>query len=234
MANNKPNTNISILLRNLSRLGSPVDLSIAEEEVEEANVQMAQVGSVYDACIFALGDGRTGCVFDVEIVNQTSRPIYCSEIELHMAGQYPDFEWLPDPQERHCDVHYYSFTGKGAPEFPRDQVLNHVLLSDRGVLRPHVPYRGWLLGVGRPMAKHLRNGGQVEATLVIIASDRMEYSQKIRLYAERCLVRPEHAKRERSTHDGPVGPEIGPIVGESKRSDLGDRRRVQSIPRGFQ
>jgi len=228
VANNKPSTNVSELLRKLSQLGSPVDLTVAEEEVDERKVQITQCGSVYGASIFELKDGRAGCVFDVEIVNETSRPIYCSEIELQMAEQDSNFEWLPDPQEHHCDFHHYSFPGKGAPEFPRDQVLNHVLLSERGVLQPHVPYRGWLLGVGGLMPKHLRHGEQAEGTLVIIASDRTEYSEKIFLFAERCPVRPEFREKESSPYDSPVGREIGPIVGEAKRSDLGDRRRFKA------
>jgi hypothetical protein len=196
MAENKQKTNLSLLLRKLNQLGSPVDLVLAEDEAEETKVEIAQAGSVYGSIVFELRDGRAGYVFDLDIVNRTSRPIYCLEIEFRTPWRDPNFEWLSDPQERHRNVHHYSFPGDGAPEFPRDQVLNQVLLSESAILQPRVPYQGWLLATGGLMPKHLRNGEQVEATLAIVASDRTEYSERIVLFAECCGVKRDSRKTE--------------------------------------
>jgi hypothetical protein len=205
-------TNVSALLRKLSQLGSPVDLSVAEEEVEEAKVEIVQAGAVYGSSIFELIDGRAGYVLSVDIVNRTSRPIYCPEIELRMLWSDPEFTWLPDPHKSHRNVHYYSFPGKGAPEFPRNEVLNHAVLWESGALQPRVPYQGQLLAVGGPMPSHLRTGEEVEATLVIVASDRTEYSETILLFAERCAAKPESRKRKGSLYEGPTGHKIEPAV----------------------
>jgi hypothetical protein len=212
MAKNKQNANVSVLLRKLHQLGSPVDLLVAEEEVGEANIEIAQAGPLHGASIFELDDGRAGYIFYVDIVNRTSTPIYCIGIKFRMLWSDPDFDWLPDPQERHRDVQYYSFPGKGASEFQRCQVLNHTLLSERGVLQPHVPYQGWLLALGGPMPKHLRHGERVDATLVIIASDRTEYAERICLFSERRMAKSKFTKRESSLHVRPAGRKIDQVA----------------------
>src|ERR1700674_3501794 len=114
------------MIRRLHELGSPVDLSVAEEE---RGVEIVQLSPVVDTSIFDLDYGRAGYLFYVSIINHTSRPIYNIELELRLL--WPDllFHWLPDPRERRYDAHYYALPGSGAPEFPHDQVLNHVLLS---------------------------------------------------------------------------------------------------------
>jgi hypothetical protein len=207
---NKQSANVAMVLRKLKQLGSPVDLSVVEKEVEEAKIEIAQTGPVYGTSMFELRDGRAGYVFGVDIVNQRSRPVYCLEIEFRGSWPDPDFEWLPDPQECHRDVHhYYSFPGKGAPEFPRGQVLNHVLLSGSGVLQPRIPYEGWLLAVGGPMPKHLRHGEEVEGALVIVASDHTEYSERMLLLAERNLVKPEPRRTASSLYESPAGTPFG-------------------------
>lgn len=226
MVKNKQNTNVSALLGKLKQLGSPVDLSAAEEEASEARIEIAQYGPPTENRIFDLDDRHAGYIFGLDIFNRTSRPIFCAEIELCILWRDPYFQWLTDPHEHHRNVHHYSFPGKGAPEFPRDQVLNHVLLSKSGVLQPRVPYEGWLLAVGGLMPKHLRDREQIEATLVIVASDRTEYRQKIFLVAERCGVKPESRQRASSLYQGPVGRKIESVVGESQRSDPSATLRV--------
>jgi len=208
------------LLRKLSGLGSPLDPSVAEE-VELPKVEITQAGSVYSNIIFDLEDGRAGYIFGVDLINHTSTPIYGPEFELRRPWQDPDFEWLPDPQVsyRHARPQYYSFPGKGAPEFPRDQVLNYLLLSENGVLQPRMPYKGCLLAIGGPMPKHLRNRDDVEATLVVSIPDHTEFVEPILLFAERFAAKPKPRARESSLYEGPDGSKIVPVVGESQRSD---------------
>jgi hypothetical protein len=125
------------------------------------------------------------------------------------------FHWLPDPRELQDDAHYYALPGRGAPEFPHDQVLNHVLLSgERSVLTPRVPYEGWLLAVGGPLPADLRDRERVEATLAIIASDHTEFTQKIYFIAERRAAKPKFAKRESSLYPTPAACRIESVAGD--------------------
>lgn len=229
MARNKQSANLPALLRKLNQVGSPVDLSVAEERVE---LEILQVPSVFDQ-IFELENRRAGYVLYVTIVNQTSSSIYCTGIELRLPWPDSYFDWLPDPQENHRDVHNYLFPGKGAPMFPRDGVLNHFFLSERCILKPRVPYRGWLLAVGGLMPDHLRDRERVEATLVITTSDDTEYRGKILLCAERRVAKSKFAKRETSPYERPAGHKIGSIVGESQRSDPGDTSSVTRIVHSY-
>jgi hypothetical protein len=226
MTDKKRSQDVSVLLRKLKQLGSPVDLSAAEEEVAEPRIEIAQWGPPSENRIFELDKRRAGYIFGLDFFNRTARPIYCPEIELCLNWEDPYFQWLKDPQERYRDVHHYSFPGKGGPQFPRDQVLNHLLLSETGVLQPRVPYQGWLLAVGRLMPKRLHDRVQVAATLVIVASDGTEYRQKILLVAERDGVKPESRQRASGLYQGPVARKIEPVVGESQRSGPGATSRV--------
>ena len=223
------NTNLSALLRKLSERGCPVDLSVADEEVELPKVEIAQTGPVYGSTVFDLEDGRAGYIFGVDLINHSSTPIYSPEFELRRAWQDPAFEWLPDPWApyRHGHHCYYSFPGKGAPEFPRDQVLNHLLLSENGVLQPRTPYKGYLLAIGGPMPKQLRHGDDVEATLLVTIPDHSEFVEPILLFADRCAVKPKVREREGSLYEGPDGSKIVPVVGESQRSDPGGTASVR-------
>jgi hypothetical protein len=212
MTKNNQSTNLSVLLRKLDSLGSPVDLSVATEE--EVEVEITQLGAPYDAGIMELEDGRAGCFFCVRIVNQTSRPIYSIETELRLPWLESYLDWLPDPRQRHREAHHYAFPGKGGFGFPRSQVLNHVLASEGGsILMPHVPYEGWLLAIRGLMPKGLRHGEQVDATLAITASDHSEYTAAIVLRVERCEVRSKDIRR-RSTLYGASGPGIESVVGD--------------------
>lgn len=63
----------SALLREMSAVGVPVDLSAAEAElVAKLDVEIEQVGGVHESMIFDLSDGRVGCLIDILIVNQMS------------------------------------------------------------------------------------------------------------------------------------------------------------------
>jgi hypothetical protein len=79
---------------------------------------------------------------------------------------------------------FYCFSRRHGLEFPRDRVLNHVLLED-GVLSSGRPVRGWLLARGGPMPKSVKHGQWVEATLRIFASDHTEHTGELRLWTDR-------------------------------------------------
>ena len=69
------------LLRKMHELGSPIDLSVAEEE---RAVEITQLSPVSDTNILDLDYGRSGCFLHVGIVNKTPRPIYCVDLELRL------------------------------------------------------------------------------------------------------------------------------------------------------
>jgi hypothetical protein len=96
--------------------------------------------------------------------------------------------------------------------FPRDQVLNHVLL-DVGALTPRRPCEGWLLATGRPMPDSLRATQRLDATLAILASNHLEHTAQICLWTERLEVDKKRATRTPDLYREPLGFEVGsPVV----------------------
>ena len=56
-------------LEELKTLGSPVDLSVAKVDEENAKLEIEQVGGVHESMIFELGNGQVGYMLDVRITN---------------------------------------------------------------------------------------------------------------------------------------------------------------------
>lgn len=108
-----------------------------------------------------------------------------------------DFEWLPDPQAIGRDRFNYHFPGEDAQEFPRAQVINHVVL-DYGILKPECPMEGFLLGVGNPKPAKLLLGAPIEVELAIIAYDHSEYAERLRLWVDPVMKRQHNSWRRRS------------------------------------
>jgi hypothetical protein len=179
MTRNKKDQNLAASLRDLAAVGSPVDLSVAEVDLE-----VEQVGGVHDTMVFDLEDGHAGYVLDLLITNQMPKPFCCRDIEPRMSWPDSEFEWLQDPKEMERDPHNYRFPGRAALELPRDLALNHVLLGG-GILKPGCPKQGWLLGIGSPVPANLRHGAWVEMTLAIIAYDHAEHQATITLWVDR-------------------------------------------------
>jgi hypothetical protein len=141
-------------LKNLAHKGSAVDLSVAEEiDLEAEGLEIEQGDGVFESKIFELPDGGTGYTIYLRVFNPTSRTIYCDDLELNVFGEDSMFCWVPDPRETRRPESY-CFRGKGSPEFPRELVLNHVLLE--GGLAPRVPFEGWLLANRQTSAEKFR------------------------------------------------------------------------------
>jgi hypothetical protein len=192
--NKVKSTNHSLLLREMAAKGIPLDLPVFQLDVE-----IVQVGGMTDTMIFDLTDGRCGWLIQLLIINQTSRPIPVYDVVLRPTWPNSDFEWLPDPKEIGRDPSNYHFPGKGAPEFPRAQVINHVLL-DR-ILKPKFPIEGWLLGVGNPKPANLVLGAPVEVELAIIAFDHSEYQERISMWVDPVMKHQVNLSRRRSFGD---------------------------------
>ena len=179
----------------MAAVGIPVDLSVAELDVE-----IELVGGVHESMVFDMPDGRAGWIIDLLITNQTSRPIPFRGVELRTPWPNSELEWLSDPKEVGRDPFNYRFPGKGAPELPREQVINHVLL-DRGILKPEYPVEGWLLGIGNPKPEKLLLGGFVEVALAIIGHDHREYAETITLWVDTLWKRHPKSSRKISRED---------------------------------
>ena len=81
-------------LEELAAFGSPVDLSVVQEDLS-LNIQ--QVGGVSDSIIFDLPNHRAGYILDIEFLNLRSTTIYLQDLELQLPWEDPWFQWLPDP-----------------------------------------------------------------------------------------------------------------------------------------
>ncbi len=232
MQKNSNCTRLATLLRELADLGSSVDLSVADTKDEPADIEIEQVGGILESSIFELPGGLTGYMVYVAVTNQTSQTIYCRNVELRVFWEDSLFQWMPDPRETRGSERY-RFPGRGSPELPRDQVINHVLLED-GALTPRRPLQGWLLATGRPMPENLRNRQTLHATVAIYASNRIEYTETIRLWPERLAVKPNFALRRKYNLFGePVGGGPSSHISQSDHC-LDDGKAVRERERASQ
>ena len=227
MRKTQDNVRLGADLRELAAAGSTVDCSVAECPEENAEVEIRLVGGVHESIVFELPNRRTGYILDLEITNQTSKTIYLSEKELRMQWEDALFDWLPDPKETGRTVSYFvrkngrrervdvaseSYYFSSTLDYPRELVLNHVLLKGCS-LQPGCPLTGLLLATGGPMPHDLRHGQWVEPTLALIASNHREYVAQIQLWAERLEVDQKRATRTPNLYLDPIGVEVGsPVV----------------------
>ena len=63
MQKNPNHTNLAASLRKLAEAGSPVDISVADIEGHQADLEISQVGSVYGSTLFELPNGRSGYIW---------------------------------------------------------------------------------------------------------------------------------------------------------------------------
>jgi hypothetical protein len=225
MRKTQDSVKLGAALRELAAVGCIVDLSVAEVS-EENEVEIHQVGGVHESTLFDLPNGGAGYIFEVEIINQTSKAIYCSGIpELRMPWEDSLFSWLPDPRETPRRTSYYrikpngrreridavsesySFPGGAQLEYPRALVLNHRLAN--GVLAPGRPLRGLLLASGNRMPSGLLHGQWLEPTFSITSSRHVEYTAKVQLWIDRLQAKAKPARKHHLRGE-PVGP-VGPV-----------------------
>lgn len=225
MRRTQDSVRLGATLRDLAAVGSTVDLSVAAVLEENVKVEICQVGGVTESTVLELPDGRAGYIFDLEIINQTSETIYLSETELRLPWEDPLFDWLPDPKETERTISYsrkkpngrrehvdvvsesYWFAGGAELEYPRELVLNHVLLQ-QCALPPRRPLKGLLLARGGPLPTNLRHGHWLKPTFALIASNHIEYAVEIQLWTNRLEV-PKRTKQTPNLYRDPVGLEVG-------------------------
>jgi hypothetical protein len=202
-------------LQEMSAVGIPLDLSVAELDVE-----IEQVGGAYENTIFDLPYGRAGYVIDLIITNQTSKPVRSRDIELRPPWVDSEFVWLSGPLKMDGDPDNYRFPGEGSLEIPRNLVLNHVLLGG-GTLKPGVCARqGCLLGIGTQMPESLRHGASVRMTLSIIAPDHQAYLGTINLWVDRS-AKIEQTLLTKAPRETIFAKESAQGLGSPTRSNIG-------------
>ena len=229
MRNTKDSVRLGARLRALAAAGSTVDCSLAITPEENVEVELHLVGGIYESMVFELPDRRTGYIMDLEITNQTSKIIYCSEPELRMPWEDRFFDWLPDPKEtgrtfsyfrrqrngrsERVEATYESYCfPRGALEYPRELVLNHILLKGCA-LRPRCPLNGLLLATGGPMPHDVRHGQWLKPTLALIASNHREYTAQIQLWTDRLEIDEKGSTKTPDLDRYPLGFEFGSPVG---------------------
>ncbi len=199
------NFRLKTMLEELSRFGSPVDMSVAEVQPEFQKVEIAQIGAVDLARIVELENHRLAYMFEVSVINHTSRAIEVSDVVLRAPWDDRPFHWLEPTQVAFRDGRKtgrelsYSLPGV-TTRFDYDLVLNHDLI-DRGKLPSRRELQGWLLADGMPAP--LNHGQQYELSLTIVTADNAEYSATLHLFCERLRVR-RFAKPRKSIFAAPA------------------------------
>jgi hypothetical protein len=201
------------LLEQLVRTGSPVDMQVANDAERQA-LEIEQSGSMFNL-IFELDSGRLGFMAYLRVTNRTGKMIQV--VDAYLRGEMFDgfFQWLiPLEMEStrgasKTKFSLYRFPGRGAPEIPFDQSLNHKLL-DSGFLRSKRSYEGWLLGVGGLMPTYLMDRQWQEVPLVIVVADHSEFTATLRLGTERLAVRRKSEQRSSLEQVEPIEGGVSP------------------------
>jgi len=194
---------LKALLEELAGSGSPVDLSVADTEVENEKVEIEQTGGIIESELFLLEDGRVACMAHIAVTNQTSRPIDLIDVRLPAPWDDSLFEWLmPGEVKFHtkkglCSHLLYRFPGHG-PEFEFREVINQPLL-ERRKLPGKSRLEGSLLGIGGLMPDELSHGQLVPMSLTITGSDHAEYSTTITFWTDQLLARAKTVRGTRTS-----------------------------------
>jgi hypothetical protein len=167
-------------LRWLAERGCPVDILKVESSIRIEQQNRDDVTMLFD-----LPDGRTGCIFDLRIINEGPGPRSVRDLELNMPWADFGFQLLEDPKERggRDSNNLYRFPGNSI-EYPRNMVLNHVLLPD-GILQPNYPKSGLLLGIGNPMSQEILHGAAFTGVLNIVTDRGSPGVCEMELWADR-------------------------------------------------
>jgi len=217
------------VLEELAQLGSSVDPSVADADVQLEKVEIKQVGGIHESRIFELQDGRWAFAVYLAVTNHTSRTIDVVDVELRNVWDDDRIEWLTarevKTQERGKRVcyHFYKFPGSCGLELPYDDVINHHLIEHRR-LPAKRRLNGWLLGIGGLMPPELLHGQWVKPTLAIIGAGHVEYPTTIYLWTDRIEARPKNKQRRTSLFARAEERESTPVVPVSAPRSAGVNR----------
>ena len=172
--------------RRLMDLGCPLNLEFFQESQDGGSraLRIKQVGGVTESRVFDIEPRGMGCALDLEIVNDTGRPIYLRDFELKFPWSNPLFCLLSD--SRRCDEEpeMYRFTGTNL-EYPKSLVLNWLVKSSRrltngGLVAGLVLYQGPL---GIP--EEYKHGEQLDVNFSVLDQFDAVHSAEVTLYVDR-------------------------------------------------
>lgn len=216
MSKDKGVANLRASLQELARLGSPVDLSVADvgraNQTENQDLEIEQIGGVHESHIYQLKDGRAAFVAQVRIANQTNKPIYPLEMEMQLFWQDPTVDWLePRPIKvngrKKPNYSYQCYRFPDGLQFSAAEVVNHVIFGHR-MLIPNKPIEGLLLATGGRMPADLKHGQTLDVALTITDSAYTEHRATIDFWVNRVVYQPKPVRANTVNFGGMDGPPV--------------------------
>jgi hypothetical protein len=142
---------------------------------------ICQVGGLVESSAFDL-DGGYGAGFIIPLhiaVDQAVIRIWAWRLDLPWEDS--QFQWVTDPSEYASEDSMYQIPGCARLKYPRDEVLNH-----RKVLQRGHSLDGQLLGWGfESIPESYQHGAKIDAGLVLIDELGRDFSTPIQLRADR-------------------------------------------------
>jgi len=144
-------------------------------------VVITQVGGILENSAFDANRGYgTGFSLSLHIAVDLP-PLTISEWRLVLPWEDPQFQWLPEPQGSVFPVNMYQVPGCEGLKFPKNEVINHRRLLQRGR-----GLEGLLLGFGFvSIPDSYRHGASIDASLVLIDDRGREFSTPVQFWANR-------------------------------------------------
>jgi len=220
MSKDRGVANLRASLQELARLGSPVDLSVADvgraNQTENQDLEIEQIGGVHESHIYQLKDGRAAFVAQVRIANQTNKPIYPLEMEMQLFWQDPTVDWL-EPRRikvngrKKPNYSYQCYRFPDGLQFSAAEVVNHVIFGHR-MLIPNKPIEGLLLATGGRMPADLKHGQTLDVALTITDSAYTEHRATIDFWVNRVVYQPKPVRANTVNFGGMDGP---PVITDS-------------------
>jgi hypothetical protein len=142
---------------------------------------ICQVGGVVESSAFDLDRGYgTGFILPVHVaLDLPAFKILGWKLEL--PWEDPQFQWLTDPSEYMSSDGMYQFPSCSRLKYPRDVVINHRRLLQRGR-----GLDGLLLGFGfESIPDSYHHGATIDASLVPIDEMGRGFSTAVQLWADR-------------------------------------------------
>jgi hypothetical protein len=141
---------------------------------------VSQVGGFADSSAFDLDCGGTGYILSLHVA--VDLPAFgILGWRLDLPWEDPQIQWLPDPPGCAFPDNMYQFPGCPCLKLPRDEVINHRRVVQRG----H-SLNGQLLGWGfESIPDFFHHGATIDASLVLIDEMWRGFSTPVQLWANR-------------------------------------------------
>jgi hypothetical protein len=164
-----------------------IQVHIGEDDEEKSRnsssgLLIRQVNGQLDSRAFDLR-GATAFIIDVVITFKISGFAFAG-FDLKLPWNGP-FRWLDEPVEVVDYPAVYRFGGRYAPEFEKDEVLNHRADVQR-IWSQGDSLKGVLLGIGdEPIPEQVKHGMMIPVSLTVYDQFWQEYHSSISLWADR-------------------------------------------------